>query len=374
MLTSMLIALDLSPIAQPAISLLGLALTALCGIAAHALLSHVKNAKALAILSRAYDFMAVEVKALAQTEVPTLTRVVSTGKLTSSDAQALRDKAIGFVKLNLGPDGLKALGAATGDRSVDDFLASLLESHVGELSGPIAHELGEIATAVAGEGHAAPDATKPVLMTRSDAAVAPAIATPETAEAPKGAAGFAAMPALIGAVILAVSLAVVGALSGCAGTTTSIGLTGGGSGTSWTAGVTIGITVAQAALPVVQTQLDSATAIPAATRAAINTAFRTAGDALGIASTALQEYTAAQSVTSQCRVHGAVEDAITAILQGIHLAKDAGLVVDPTITAAVGALGTIADELFPGCASSGSPATTQRISAASRIRASLSGR
>lgn len=364
-----LLALDLTPIAGPVIQLLGLALTALCAVVGHAILSRTKSAKARDILDRAGEFMYHEVAALAQTEVPTLTRVLSTGKLTSKDAQDLRDKAIAMVKLNLGPDGMKALDAATGSRSVDDYLLSLLESHVGNIGKPLAAPV----YAEAWPGSA--DALKPVLMTRADAVAAPAIATPETDAALKaGKSGFAALPALIGAVVLAVSLAVVGALSGCAGTTTSIGLTGGGSGTSWTAGVTIGITVAQAALPVVQAQLDGTASIPAATRAEINTAFRTAGDALGIASTALQEYTAAQSVASQCRVHGAVEDAITAILQGIHLAKDAGLVVDPTITAAVGALGTIADELFPGCVSSGSPGTTERISAASRIRASLSGR
>lgn len=131
---SYLIATDWSPVTVPLVHLLWLALTLLAGILGRAVLAHTKNAREREILRRVGDFMWTEVEAAETAEEPTLEHIAGTAKLTPADAKALRDSVLSRVKENLGPDGLKALNAATGNRSIDDYLLSVLEARVGSLT------------------------------------------------------------------------------------------------------------------------------------------------------------------------------------------------------------------------------------------------
>lgn len=182
-------------------------------------------------------------------------------------------------------------------------------------------------------------------------------------------------------VIFAIALIaiLVPVLNACRGTTLGVsgGVTQGTNGApAWTVAVNLGITAAKDAIPVAQAALAAIPSIPPATLVAINRAFTGATEALGIAAQAMQDYATAPTIPNQCRAHSGIDDAVTLALQGIGLVRDVGVTVDPLVLAAVGALGTVADMLYPTCApapTAGAPVVTH-VAASQRIRSALAPR
>jgi hypothetical protein len=167
---------------------------------------------------------------------------------------------------------------------------------------------------------------------------------------------------LVGAVaaaLMAAAFAAVLSLHGCSGvqvTGTAGGTITTSPGGDWVASVEVGIQITRRVLPAAQAVIDARGDIPAATRAAIDQGFRVGADSLDLAITALQTYEQGRSTASQCQAHFYADQALTAILQALTLATDAGAAIDPQVQAAVGGLGVVLDILFPACAGGGGDA------------------
>ena len=164
-------------------------------------------------------------------------------------------------------------------------------------------------------------------------------------------------------------------LLSCSGATTQLSVTGsaspGADGTTWTAGVTLGITWAKNAIPAARALLDGSSLLTPAARAQVDTALTAAVGALGLAQSALADYLRFPTVANLCRVHAAVDDAVGLSLQAIALARNLGVTIDPAFAAVVGSIGAIDDMLYPGCGAASSPPAA-RVTALERVRAALS--
>lgn len=127
---------DLTPLVQPLIAILGTVLTAVAaalGKKLHEWLeAHVQNAKLRSALERTAAFVGAEVKAISQTLVPAIKAAAADGKISPEEAKGLRDKALEGVKGHFGPDGLKELGQTMGitPEKVEAFLVSQIEASV----------------------------------------------------------------------------------------------------------------------------------------------------------------------------------------------------------------------------------------------------
>jgi len=139
----------------------------------------------------------------------------------------------------------------------------------------------------------------------------------------------------------------------------------------WTVSVEVGVAVARQILPGVQASLHQRPEIPPATRQAIDLGLQAASDGLALATTALQTYKQAPTVSNQCKVHFYVEQGITGLLGSLTLIRGAGVSVPPDVAAAVGGLGPIVDMLWPGCQTD--PGRVQHVSAQTRIQRTLGG-
>lgn len=188
--------------------------------------------------------------------------------------------------------------------------------------------------------------------------------------------GFASPRSMALGLLIALGLLVlapiVGLMHGCAGTHTTVGATSTvqtspGGDLSWTVGLSVGVTVASAALPVAQAAADSL--VPPQARADVDRGFTIARDALPLVSTALDAYTSAPSVPAKCRVRAELDHVIDGALQGLTLARDAGAPAAALAPAqaSVGGLAAIADVLWPSCASSSGPATQRHVSTLERV-------
>ena len=190
---------------------------------------------------------------------------------------------------------------------------------------------------------------------------------------PRGRSGFVSRrPMTILAIVFLVGIPLSIVLHGCAGSTTNVGATSTittspGGDVSWTAGVNVAVSIARAAIPAAKAAFDASPSVRPDARATGDRVFQSAIDALPLASTALDTFTHAPTTQSKCRVHFYTEQALTAGLQAVTIARDAGAQLPAELPAALGGLAAIDDALFPGCGISAPPA--RRISAQERVHA-----
>ena len=121
-------------ILAPALTALALAVAgavvALARAAYAWLRTRVQNDTARALMDRVAAVVATEVAAAQQGVVPKILAVASDGRISAAEAASLRDLVVHKVELTLGKAGLAALDAATGQRPVGSYLASLVEAQV----------------------------------------------------------------------------------------------------------------------------------------------------------------------------------------------------------------------------------------------------
>jgi hypothetical protein len=127
-------AIDWSPIVTATLAaaqaLITLLVPILGALLAQWLRSKIKSEKAQAMFDHVADIVHTEVRALMQSTLPEVREAMKDGKITPEEARRLRTIVIDTVKQTLGTDGEKNLRALLGDRSVDSFLTSVIESAV----------------------------------------------------------------------------------------------------------------------------------------------------------------------------------------------------------------------------------------------------
>lgn len=129
-----LAAIDYAPLVQSVLTavqaMVALLVPILGALLAQWLRSKLKTDRARELFDRVQQFVETEVRALAQSTLPEVRAALADGKITPEEASRLRGLVIDRVRTTLGVDSLRALKALLGDRDVDSYLASLIESEV----------------------------------------------------------------------------------------------------------------------------------------------------------------------------------------------------------------------------------------------------
>lgn len=92
--------------------------------------AHTKNGKLAAGILRLNDAVSVSVRAIEQTTAAALKAKTDSGKLTKTDALAVRDAALAAVKDHFGPKDLAALAKTFGVQDLTDILTRRIEAAV----------------------------------------------------------------------------------------------------------------------------------------------------------------------------------------------------------------------------------------------------
>jgi hypothetical protein len=127
-------AIDWSPVVKASLAAAQAVITLLVPILgallAQWLRSKLKTDKQRALFDRVQQLVQTEVRALAQSTLTEVRAAMADGKITPEEAARLRTIVIDKVRITLGSDVLTALRAFLGDRDVDSYLASVIESEV----------------------------------------------------------------------------------------------------------------------------------------------------------------------------------------------------------------------------------------------------
>jgi uncharacterized membrane protein (DUF485 family) len=121
---------DWAPIQNAVATTLGLVITALGGLLLAWFRSKLHTDRARSLFDHVAKLVETEVRAIAQSTLPEVRAAMADGKITPEEASRLRHLVIDRVRMTLGRHGLLELRALLGDRDVDSWLASLIESEV----------------------------------------------------------------------------------------------------------------------------------------------------------------------------------------------------------------------------------------------------